>query len=110
MAEGANRMNGVHLDNETGTGEIVEFATYIRERPVACQWSSGVVTGDPELMARLSHTVMADGWAETPSSVARALSAAVGSPVTIRVVSDLEVDLAGGELSTLDVLGDYWLG
>lgn len=40
MDEGANRMNGVHLDNETGTGEIVEFATYIRERPVARRGSS----------------------------------------------------------------------
>lgn len=110
MDEGANRMNSVDLGNEAGTGEIVEFVTYIRERPVACQWASGVVTGDPELMARLSHNAVSEGWADSPSSVARALSAAVGSPVTIRIVSDLEVDLSGGELPTLDVLGDYWLG
>ena len=110
MDEGAIRMNGVHPGDETGTHEVVEFSTFIRERPVACQWAAGVVTGDPELMSRLSHMEMADGWAQTPSSVARALSAAVGSPVTIRIVSELEVDLPDTELAGFEVLGDYWLG
>jgi hypothetical protein len=46
--------------------------------------------------------------------VARAVSAAVGSPVTIRVLDELEVDLTdddpGAATATHDVLGDYWLG
>lgn len=105
-------MNAVQL--EDGLDEVVEISTFIRERPVACRWASGVVTGDAELMGRLSHTTTGRAWAQRPSSVARAVSAAVGSPVTIRVLDDLEVDLAdadeGPGTVTDDVLGDYWLG
>ena len=82
-------MNAVQL--EDGLDEIVEISTFIRERPVACRWSSGVVTGDAELLGRLSQTTAGRNWAERPSSVARAVSAAVGSPVTIRVLDELEV-------------------
>jgi hypothetical protein len=105
-------MNAVQL--EDGLDEIVEISTFIRERPVACRWSSGVVTGDAELLGRLSQTTAGRNWAERPSSVASAVSAAVGSPVTIRVLDELEVDLTddepGAEAATHDVLGDYWLG
>ena len=44
--------------------EVVEFATFIRERPVTCHWFDGEVTGDPELLERLSRMAVPDGWTD----------------------------------------------
>ncbi len=98
--------------------EVVEFTTHIRERPVTCHWVEGRVTGDPELMQRLSQTIVATGWTDHPASVAKAISEAVANPVTIRIVAHHQID-PDGHVSAPpcpdpgrddDVLGDYWLG
>jgi hypothetical protein len=98
--------------------EVVEFTTHIRERPVTCHWAEGRVTGDPELMQRLSQTIVATGWTDHPASVAKAISEAVANPVTIRIVAHHQVDPDGHVPAppcpdpgrAYDVLGDYWLG
>jgi hypothetical protein len=100
--------------DEAGPEDVVEFATFIRERPVACRWVAGDVTGDPELMQRLTHMIVPAGWTRSPSTVARAISDAVAHPVTIRVVRAAEVDLTDEAFVPAperpDVMGDYWLG
>ena len=114
-----------------GIVDSVEVATFMRDRPVSCRWVGGELTGDPALLARLSHMILPARWLEDPSSVASAISAAVAHPVTIRVVpldpaADAPVHGTGedgpepGPAIDLrapredrddgDVLGDYWLG
>ena len=75
--------------------EVVEFATFIRERPVSCRWVDGQVDGDAELLQRLAHTSVVPNWTAHPSTVAKAIGAAVASPVTIRVVHPHEVEPDG---------------
>lgn len=98
--------------------EVVEFATFIRERPVTCHWIDGEVTGDPELLERLSRMLVPDGWADQPATVAKAISDAVAHPVSIRIVHRHEIEFTDTPRSSYwsgtgrdaDVLGDYWLG
>lgn len=120
MDEGTQRleMPGA-ADTASGT-EVIEFRTFMRERPVACRWSQGRVTGDPELLARIGHMVRGGDWARQPSTVARVISDAVAHPVTIRLVSEPHfVDEVAELDDQLDpdaapcadgALGDYWLG
>ena len=111
-ADPRERADHVELD------EVVEFATFIRERPVTCHWADGEVTGDPELLERLSRMSVPDGWTSQPASVAKAISDAVAHPVAIRIVHRHEIELPGygsaspcdGGRDDADVLGDYWLG
>ncbi len=70
-----------------GRDQVVEFSTSIRERPVACRWDRGEVSGDPELLDRMFRLEPDGGWSEEPASVARVISAAVPSPVVIRIVA-----------------------
>ena len=105
-------------------GEMVEFSTVIRERPVVCRWVEGVLSGDNELIDRLSHVPRPQGWSDHPASVARVISEAIGSTVTVRLVdcqrgtcSDDRAGLVGdsGDPGGPDRgeragLGDYWLG
>ena len=72
--------------------EVVEFATFIRERPVTCHWFDGEVTGDPELLERLPRMAVPDGWTDQPATVAKAISAAVAHPVAIRIVHRHEIE------------------
>lgn len=102
--------------------EVVEFATFIRERPVSCRWVDGQVDGDAELLQRLAHTSVVPNWTAHPSTVAKAIGAAVASPVTIRVVHPHEVEpdvepaaadavsLAAPPTEPERLPGDYWLG
>lgn len=119
---------GTVPDEGHGADETVEFDTFMRDRPVRCRWSRGELTGDRELLERIEHMGFGPAWRASPASVARAISAAVAHPVTIRVLSPScdEVDLResttggaalGGQVSgrhdlgaRSDVLGDYWLG
>jgi len=114
-------------------GEMVEFSTFIRERPVVCRWVEGVLSGDNELIDRLSHVPRPQGWSDHPASVAKVISEAIGSTVTVRLVdrqretcSDDRAGLVGDpgrpgtpgatttpgapERSECACLGDYWLG
>lgn len=105
-------------DADPTDDDVVEFATYIRERPVTCHWENGRVTGDRELMDRLARMVVAKGWTEHPATVARTISCAVANPVTIRIVGRRDLELNGGvpvppcpsPRGDGGVLGDYWLG
>ncbi len=96
--------------------DVVEFTSSIRERSVMCRWSNGSVTGDPELMGRLSRVSLPKNWTAHPSSVAKAISSVVAGPVTIRIVGDRDDRSAEPTSPTpcscgdSDVLGDYWLG
>ena len=117
-------------------GEMVEFSTFIRERPVVCRWSGGVLSGDDELIDRLSHVPRPQGWSDHPASVAKVISEAIGSTVTVRLVdrhtslgregcvgsvdgpgapalgANPGADGSGSEPARddCDCLGDYWLG
>ena len=117
--EGAIRMDEVTLRQEPS--EVVEFRTFMRERPVACRWSDGRITGDRELLERIEHMVRDGDWARQPSTVARVISDAVAHPVTIRLVSEAgtgddqvlsELGAAGSDSPPCcdGALGDYWLG
>lgn len=97
--------------DEEPVGDVIEFRTFMRERPVSCRWSQGRLTGDAELLQRVSHMAVRDDWASEPATVARVISDAVAHPVTIRVVDDLGIDLTEAAPSADgEVLGDYWLG
>lgn len=112
--EDRQRANEPAEGDTAGPEDAVEFATFIRERPVSCRWVAGDVTGDAELMQRLAHMIVPDGWTRSPSTVARAISDAVAHPVTIRVVRAADLDPADDSFVPApvhpDVLGDYWLG
>lgn len=114
MDEGTQRLEMPGADGATPGTEVIEFRTFMRERPVACRWSQGRLTGDPELLARIGHMVRGGDWARKPSTVARVICDAVAHPVTIRLVSE---GPAADELSEPEAppcedgaLGDYWLG
>ena len=117
-------------------GEMVEFSTFIRERPVVCRWAGGVLSGDDELIDRLSRVPRPQGWSDHPASVAKVIGEAIGSTVTVRVVDRHAWMLREGCAASLDgsgalalgsnpgaegsgsgparddcdCLGDYWLG
>jgi len=108
----------------SGVREMVEFSTFIRERPVVCRWVEGVLSGDNELIDRLSLVPRPHGWSDHPASVAKVISEAIGSTVTVRLVdrqqgtcSDERAGLVGGpdrpgeaDRDERAGLGDYWLG
>lgn len=116
MDEGTQRLEVPGTADWAQGTEVIEFRTFMRERPVACRWSQGRVTGDPELLARIGHMVRGGDWARQPSTVARVISDAVAHPVTIRLVSEpsLVDELAERDADAAPcadgALGDYWLG
>lgn len=65
---------------------VVEFTTTIRGRTVSCRWEAGSLSGDPELLDRLSRVPVREGWNDDPCAVASAIGIAVAHPVTIRLV------------------------
>jgi hypothetical protein len=145
MDQGATGVSGIRPVDDRwaigdqalgGVGEMVEFSTFIRERPVVCRWSGGVLSGDDELIDSLARLPRPQGWSDHPASVAKVIGEAIGSTVTVRLVdrheglvreacagsvdgssalalgSDPGAEGSGSEPARddCDCLGDYWLG
>ena len=70
-----------------GDDEVFEFTTRIRDREARCFWANGIVSGDDELIERISRALPTTEWTLDPIAVAHAVSQVVIYPVNIAVSS-----------------------
>lgn len=68
-----------HIEDEA----VVEYATKIRGHDVSCTLRHGELTGDRELITRISRAAL-DRDIDDPVTLAQVVRDAVGSDVTIR--------------------------
>lgn len=84
-----------------GDDEVFEFTTRIRDREARCFWANGIVSGDEELIERISRALPTTEWTLDPIAVAHAVSQVVIYPVNIAVSSDVTASGKGSNHADL---------